>query len=88
MIFLNEHLLEAVNQRCSAKKFLLKLQRIDSKKTAPLPFNFIEKETLLQVSEFCETFKDIFFNRTPHVQCLLLVPEFWFEYIDLFVILY
>ena len=87
MIFLNEHLLEAVNQRCSAKKFFLKLQRIDSKKTAPLPFNFIEKETLLQVSEFCETFKDIFFNRTPHVQCLL-VPEFWFEYIDLFVILY
>ena len=41
----------------------------------PVACKFIEKETLLQVFKFCETFKDTFFNRTPHVQCLLLVPE-------------
>ena len=43
---------------------------------------------LSQVFEFCGTFKDTFFNRTPHVQCLLLVPDLLFKYIDLSVILY
>ena len=88
IIFLNEHLLEAVNQRCSAKKLFLKFYKIYSKKPVPVAYNFIQKETLLQVFEFCETFRDTFFNRTPHVQCLLLVPEFSFKYIDLSIILY
>ena len=38
----------------------------------PVACKFIEKETLLHVFKFCETLKDTFFNRTPHVQCLLL----------------
>ena len=70
------------------KKLFLKFHKIYSKKPVPVACNFIEKETLLQVFEFCETFRDTFFNRTPHVQCLLLVPEFSFKYIDLSVILY
>ena len=60
IVFLNEHLLEAVNQRCSATKLFLKFRKFTAK-------NFIEKETLLQVFEFCETFKDTFFNRTSPV---------------------
>ena len=39
----------------------------------PVACKFIEKETLLQVFKFCETFKNTFFNRTLHAQCLLLV---------------
>ena len=73
---------------CSAKKLFLKFHEIYSKKPVPVAFNFIEKETLLQEFKFCETFKDTVFNRTPHVQWLLLVPEFFFKYIDLAVILY
>ena len=34
----------------------------------PVACKFIEKETLLQVFKFCETFKNTVFNRTPHVQ--------------------
>ena len=49
----------------------LKFHKIYSKKPVPVACNFIEKETLLQVFEFCETFKDIFFNRTPHKIFLL-----------------
>ena len=77
-----------VNQRCSAKKLFLKFYKIYSKKPVPVAYNFIQKETLLQVFEFCETFRDTFFNRTPLVQCLLLVPELSFKYIDLSIILY
>ena len=80
--------IEAVNQRCSAKNVFLKFYKIYSKKPVPVADNFIQKETLLQVFEFCETFRDTFFNRTPLVQCLLLVPELSFKYIDLSIILY
>ena len=54
----------------------------------PVAYNFIQKETQLQVFEFCETFRDTFFNRTALVQCLLLVRELSFKYIDLSIILY
>ena len=70
------------------KKLFLKFHKIYSKKPVPVTCSLIEKETLLQVSEFCETFKDTFLNRTPQVQCLLLVPELSFKYIGLSVILY
>ena len=46
------------------------------------------KKRLLQVFEFCETFKGTFLNRTPHAQCLFLVPEFPFTCIVYSVILY
>ena len=49
----------------------------------PVAYNFIQKETLLQVFQFCETF-----GETPLVQRLLLVPELSFKYIDLSIILY
>ena len=42
------------------KKLFLKFHKIYSKKPVPVACNFIEKETLLQVFEFCETFKDTF----------------------------
>ena len=67
IIFLNEHFLEAVVRRCSAKKVFLKFHKIYSKKNVPAACNFIQKETLLQVFDFRETFKDPFFNRTPPV---------------------
>ena len=67
IIFLNEHLSEAVNRRCSAKKVFLKFHKIHRKKPVPVACNFLEKKTLLQVFEFCETFKDNFFNRTHPV---------------------
>ena len=38
-----------------------------SKKPLPLACNFIGKETLFQLFEFCETFKDTSFNRVPPV---------------------
>ena len=48
-------------------KVFLKFDKIYSEKTVPVASNFIEKKTLLQVFEFCETFKETFFNRTPPV---------------------
>ena len=70
------------------KKLFLKFHKIYSKKPVPVACNFIEKGTLLQLFEICESFKDYFFNGTSYVQCLLLVPEFSFKYIDLSIILY
>ena len=58
------------------KKVFLKFHKIYSNKSVTVASNFIEKQTPLQEFEFCETFKDTFFNRTPHVQCLLLVFSF------------
>ena len=49
------------------KKLFLKFHNIYSKKPLPVACNFNEKETLLPVLEFCETFKDTFFSRTPPV---------------------
>ena len=67
IIFLNEHLLEAVIQRCSAKKVFLTLEKRYHKNPVSVACNFSEKNTLLQVFEFCGTFKDTFFNRIPPV---------------------
>ena len=55
----NEHLLEAAVQRCSAKKVFLNIHKIYSEVPVPVACNFIEIETLLQMFVFCETFKDI-----------------------------
>ena len=46
-------------------KGFLKFHKIYSKKPVPVACNFIEKDTLLQVFEFCETFKDTFLKRAP-----------------------
>ena len=75
IIFVNEHHLETVVGKCSAKKMFLKFHKIYSKKPVPAAcnfiyketLNFIYKETLVQVFEFHETFKDTFFNRTSPV---------------------
>ena len=47
VIFLNEHLVEAVVQRCSSKKLFLKFCKIYSKRPVPVACIFIEKETLV-----------------------------------------
>ena len=49
------------------KKGVLKICKVYSKKPVPVALNFIWEETLLQVFEFRETFKNTFFNRTPPV---------------------
>ena len=49
------------------KKDVLKISQIWQQKTCASGLQLIEKETLLQVFEFCETFKSTFFNRTPLV---------------------
>ena len=43
IIFLNEHPLEAVGLRCSAKNVFLKFQKIYSEKSLPVACNFILK---------------------------------------------
>ena len=49
------------------KKDVLKISQIWQQKTCASGLQLIEKETLLQVFEFCETFQSTFFNRTPLV---------------------
>ena len=75
------HFAEAVAQRCSAKKGVLRnfvkftrkylCQSLFFNKVAG-PCNFMKKETLAQVlsCEFCEISKSTFF--TEHLQCQLL----------------
>ena len=66
-IFLNENLSEAVAWSYSARKVVLKISQHLQQKLFPVTCNFNEKETLLPALEFCETFKDTFFKRTPPV---------------------
>ena len=61
----------------------LQFHKIYRKKPLPVFCNFIEKETLLLVFEFCETFKKTSFNRKP----LVLASGIFFE-VDLSFILY
>ena len=49
------------------KKGVLKISQNLQQKTCACILQLYLKETLLQVFEFCETFKDTFFNRTPPV---------------------
>ena len=63
------------------KKVVLKISQNSQQKICAC--NFIEKETLLQVLKFCETFKDTSFNGTPPVLASGL-----FFYVDLSFILY
>ena len=70
----NEHLLEAAVQRCSAKKVFLNIHKIYTEAPVPVASNFIEIETLLQMFVFCETFKDNYL--IEHLQWLLLVFSF------------
>ena len=45
----------------------LKFHKIYGKNPVPVACNFIEKETLLQLFESCETLKDTSFNKAPLV---------------------
>ena len=75
--FIKLELAEGIVRRCSVKKVsfmnFTKLtgkhlcQRLFLNKVTCLAFNFIKKETLVQVfsCEFCEIFKYTFFSRTP-----------------------
>ena len=73
-------LIEAIIQRCSVKKVLLKISQNSQENTcATVPFFFqtcifIKKETLTHVfcCKFCDIFKNTFFYRTPLVALLFL----------------
>ena len=70
-----------VVRRCSVKKMFWKISQNSQENTcarvslfliklqASFSINYIEKEALVQVfsSDFCKTFKNIFFYRTPPV---------------------
>ena len=66
----------AVNRRCSVKKLFLKFRKIYRKTPVRFFFNKVAdlkpptllKETLAQLfCEFCETFQNTFFYKTPQV---------------------
>ena len=66
--------LEAVAQRCSVKKLFSEISQ-NSQENTCARFSFLiklKKEALAQVSsyEFCEIFKNIFFDRTHLVAVL------------------
>ena len=71
IIFLNEHVLEAVVWRCSAKRYSLNFAKFTAKNLCLQPATLFKK----RLFEFHEALKNNFFNRKPPVAYLTPLKE-------------